>query len=161
MPQVSRNHDLNTLAPSSPCSGGTSSPRESGWWGQLHMCVEWIPGLGCCRWHMLHRYVPSPHMDALECGSNVVLGEAPTTHRWGSLLRDVGEIGSSTHTLPLGQGGNPRLLAGCWRNPWRLVSVYCTVSWSLYYLQKSASTRLKHLIYWDGLRRTPTSTFFK
>lgn len=70
---------------------------------------------------MLHRYVPFPHMDVHECGNNLVLGVSPTTHRWRSLLRDVEEIGSSTHTLPLGQGGNTRLLAGCWKKLRRLV----------------------------------------
>lgn len=102
VPQVSHNHDLNTLASSSPGSGGTSSPWESGWWVQLLVCVEWLPGLGCRRWHMLHRYVPFPHTEAPECGSNTVLGEAHTTRRWESLHRGVGEIGSSTHSLPLG-----------------------------------------------------------
>lgn len=81
--------------------------------GQLHVFEEWIPGLGCCTWHIPHRYVHSPHKDAPECGGNLALGELPTIHRWGNLFRDVGDIGSSTRSFPLEKGGNPRLLAGC------------------------------------------------
>lgn len=86
----------------------------------------------------VHRYVPSPHMDAPECDSNIVLGKLLLFMNGERLLRDRGAIGSSTQNLPLGQGGNSRLSAGYWRKTWRLLSV----CWSLCFLQKSASAIL-------------------